>query len=244
MMLEPLLANGYVLAALAPMMKRAPKIVVEKAAALHPLTYLPFHLIGGHLTARLLPNKRFTYPAQMAFAVTQYAVEHFSAELPSVAAFGPALVAIALSQAPYIYYRAFKLTAGSKALVWAALLTFFPILFFFKGLELGFPKDTPEEQAIANLDRAHSLWHLLLHVVLLGNQLAVSAGVPWTPPTTAQEKKMPALVPPSPDLSTRRRGVPTVSATLAEEQVPCSPATSAKKRAGFAGNWAAKPKAA
>ena len=39
-------------------------------------------------------------------------------------------------------------------------------------------------------------------------------------------------------------GVPTVSATLAEEQVPCSPATSAKKRAGFAGNWAAKPKAA
>ena len=134
-------------------------------------------------------------------------------------------------RAPYIYYRAFKHTEGSKAFVWAALATFFPILFFFKGLELGFPKDTPEEQAAANLDRTHSLWHLLLHVVLLGNQIMVSQGVPWTP-----KAERASLVPPSPKHTTRR-GTPS-----AVTEVPCSP-QSATKRAAGAGNWS-KAKAA
>merc|ERR1719258_432514 len=87
--------------------------------------------------------------------MTQYCVEHFSAELPSVAAFGPLLVAMTLGMAPYIYYRALKATEGPKALIWAAIAMFPVMLGVFKGLELGFPKDTPEEQAVANLDRTH-----------------------------------------------------------------------------------------
>ena len=114
-----ILNNGYVLAALGPLaalVKKAPKIVVEEAAALHPLTYLPFHLIGAHLTARLMPKRHISYPAQFAFGIGQYAVEHYSAEFPSVAAMGPLLVLVALSQAPYVYYRAFKLTEGTTSL--------------------------------------------------------------------------------------------------------------------------------
>lgn len=224
--LDPILNNGYMLAVLSPLLKRAPKVVVETSpAALSPLTYLPFHLVGAHLTARMLPHKHITYPVQMAFGVTQFVVEHYSAEVPSVAAFGPLLVGLLLLQAPYVYYRAFKYTEGTKAYVWAALATFPLILFFFKGLELGFPKDTPEEQAEANLDRTHSLWHLLLHCVLFLNQLAVSKGMPWTP-----KAERAALVPPSPKHNTRRN-VP--SAAL---EVPCSP-QSAKKRIGGVGNW-------
>jgi len=220
-----------VLSALASIVKKAPAVADAAPQALHPLTYLPFHLVGHHLTARLFPYKRITYPAHLIFAVSQYCVEHYSAEFPSVAALGPALVGIALSMAPYIYYRAFKTTEGPKALVWAALASFLPILFVFKGLELGFPKDTPEEQAVANLDRAHSLWHLLLHVLLLGNQLLVSCGVPWSP----KADQPAALVPPSPALSTRRsvRGF-----ALTED--PCSPGSINKKRAF--GSWAAKAK--
>jgi len=229
-MLDPLLVQAFAALAKAPA-----KAVVNHAAALSPLTYLPFHLLGHHLTARVLPHKKYTYPAHLLFSVTQYCVEHFSGELPSVAAIGPILVVATISMAPYSYHRAFKHTEGSKAFVWAAMLSFLPILFVFKGLELGFPKDTGEEQAIANLNREHSLWHLLLHVAVLGNQLMMSCGVPWS---TKDAESETLLVPPSPahtTLSAQRQGTAFV-------EEACSP-QSAKKRAGFAGNWA-KAKAA
>merc|ERR1711988_1470659 len=87
---------------------------------------------------------------------------------------GAAVSGIALLMAPYTYYRALKTTQGPKWLIWAGLAIFLIALPVFKGLELGFPKDTPEEQAVANLDRTHSLWHLVLHVVVLINGLMVS----------------------------------------------------------------------
>lgn len=152
--------------------------------------------MSHHLTARTFPNKRFTYPLHLAFTIVQYLIEHFSAEFPSVASSGPALVGIALSIAPYTYYRAFKTTTGPKALIWAGLAVFLISLPLFKGLELGFPKDTPAEQAIANMDRTHSLWHLVLHVVILINGAMVSYGVPWSP-------QVEQLVPSSPAHKTR-----------------------------------------
>merc|ERR1719152_79192 len=182
-----------ILALSSPFARKAHAVVIEPAA-LHPLTYLPFHL-----TARVFPNKKITYPAHLAFTLVQFAIEHYSAEFPSVAAFGPALVAVALGLAPYTYYRALKTTTGPKALVWAGLAVFLLALPVFKGLELGFPKDTPEEQAVANLDRTHSLWHLVLHAVILINGLMVSYGVPWTASRPEQ------LAPASPAHTTRGR---------------------------------------
>jgi hypothetical protein len=198
-----------------------------RSDALNPLVYLPFHLLGHHLTARLLPHKRVTYPAHLVFTLLQYIVEHYTAEFPSIAAMGPALVALALAMAPYIYYRAFKTTLRPKAQVWAALSLFFVSLGVFKGLELGFPKDTPEEQAIANLDRTHSLWHLLVHVVVLVIQVLVAFGVRWNPKADV------VLVPPSPKHSTTR------TTRLAE--MPCSPHSPSKSHG--LNNWS-KPKAA
>merc|ERR1719238_1071806 len=219
--LDPLL---LLFAKLAPFAKKATPAIIE-APALHPLVFLPFHLIGHHLTARLLPNRRVTYPLHFIFAMTQYCVEHFSAELPSVAAFGPLLVAITLGMAPYIYYRALKATEGPKALIWAAIAMFPVMLGVFKGMELGFPKDTPEEQAEANLDRMHSLWHFVLHVAVLVNQLMVAYGVPWTP-----KAERSALVPPSPAHTTRA----AVRQFKTPTEEPCSPQKRGVSR------WAAK----
>merc|ERR1719473_414453 len=190
--------DPMILALSSPFMRKAPEAVVTQTA-LHPLTFLPFHLISHHLTARVFPNKRVTYPAHLAFTLVQYAIEHYSAEFPSVASFGPALVGVALALTPYVYYRALKTTTGPKALIWAGLAIFLLALPVFKGLELGFPKDTPEEQAAANLDRTHSLWHLVLHAVILVNGLMVSYGVPWT---TSQPE---LLAPASPAHTTRGR---------------------------------------
>merc|ERR1719271_2233771 len=158
--------DPMILALSSPFMRKAPEAIVTQTA-LHPLTFLPFHLISHHLTARVFPNKRVTYPAHLAFTLVQFTIEHYSAEFPSVASFGPALVGVLLA---------------------------LPV---FKGLELGFPKDTPEEQAAANLDRTHSLWHLVLHGILVLNGLMVSYGVPWT-----LQAEQP-LVPSSPAHSTR-----------------------------------------
>merc|ERR1719482_1511079 len=103
-----------------PFVRKTTTVVVEPAA-LHPLTYLPFHLAGHHLTARVFPNKKVTYPAHLAFTLVRYTIEHYSAEFPSVASFGPALVGVALALTPYVYSRALKTTTGPKALIWAAL---------------------------------------------------------------------------------------------------------------------------
>jgi len=162
-----------------PFKQQATHAVVSEAAALHPLTYLPFHLIGHHLTARLFPSRSITYPLHLVFALAQYAVEHYNEEFPSVAAMSPLLVAIGLSLAPYSYYRALKVTEGPKWLIWLALGTFLFVVPFFKHNELGFPKDTPAEQAVANKDYTYSMWHLCIHCIGLVTQLMVAYGVPW-----------------------------------------------------------------
>lgn len=147
--------------------------------ALHPLTYLPFHLASHHMVARTLPHKHVTYPLHLAFTLVQYAVEHYIEEVPTLAAFNGAFVGIAVGLVtPFTYYRAFKLTTH-KASVWAALAVFVVALIVFKGLDLGFPKDDPAEQAAANLDFAHSLWHLLIHGILIVNGLLLSYGISW-----------------------------------------------------------------
>lgn len=192
MYLDPLLV-----ALTNPFVRKAPAAAIIEASALHPLTYLPFHLAAHHLTARVFPNKKLTYPAHLLFTIAQYTTEHYSIEFPSVAAFGPALVVAAFALLPYTYYRAFKTTTGPKWLIWAALALFLLAVPVFKGLELGFPKDTPEEQAAANRDRTHSLWHVVLHMVGLINGLMVSYGVPWTSSRPEQ------LVPASPAHTTR-----------------------------------------
>jgi len=168
------------------------------ATAVHPLVFLPFHLAGHHLTARVFPKKAVTYPAHLALTIVQYLSEHYSAELPELAQYGAVLVPIVLSLVPYYYYRAFKHTTGPKWRVWAGLAMFVGALVTFKVLELlpGFPKDDPAEQALANQDVAHSYWHLFIHVMLLVNGLLVSACVPWNTEAT--------LVPASPTHRTRK----------------------------------------
>jgi len=211
-------------------------VVAPATAALHPLIFLPFHLISHHLTARTFANKKYTYPAHLALTLAQYTAEHFSAEFPTLAEYGAMLVPIALSLVPYYYWRAFKNTTGPKSLVWGGLAVFFLALPIFKGLELGFPKDDPAEQALANEDRSHSLWHLLLHCVLLANGLLVSWYVPWSPSkdvnTEAVNTKGP-MVPSSPTHRTLRvRG----SALNSD----CAPSP----KGSFKAHWPAKPKAA
>ena len=157
--------------------KVAPSIAAP--AALHPLTYLPFHLASHHMVARTFPHKHVTYPLHLAFTLVQYAVEHYIEEVATLAALNKAFVAVAVGVVtPYTYYRAFKLSTH-RASVWAALGVFMAALVVFKGLDLGFPKDDPADQAAANLDRAHSLWHLLIHCILIVNGLLLSYGVSW-----------------------------------------------------------------
>jgi hypothetical protein len=218
---------------LLPFLCKAEATVAEVATskAIHPLVFLPFHLASHHLTARTFANKRVSYPAHLALTLTQYTAEHFSAEFPSLAEYGALLVPVALSLVPYYYYRSFKHTTGSTRLVWAGLAVFVLALLTFKGLELGFPKDDPAEQAIANLDPTHSYWHLLVHVVFLINGILVSSYVPWNPPKDAIQEALPA-VPSSPAHRTlRARG----SALKSD----CAP--SPKQRGGGFTAWPAKP---
>ena len=154
---------------------------VGHLSALHPLTFLPFHLANHHMLARTLPYRRITYPLHLIFSITQYLVEHFSAEFPTIASMNAPLVSIAISLAPYFYYRSYKTTTGPKSLVWASVAIFLISLPLFKGLELGFPKDDPMEEAAANKDVAHSYWHLVLHITLFLNSLLSTYHVPWNP---------------------------------------------------------------
>lgn len=167
-------------------------------AAIPALAYAPFHAVSNHMVARTMPMKAVTYPLNLSFAILQYAVEHFSSEFPTIAALNPLLVFIAIFvQTPAFYYCALKKTTGSKAQIWLSVALFFGGAIVFKGLELGFPKDTPEEQAAANLDPVHSYWHMFLHVFLLCNGFLATRNVPWSPKaeTTPSSPKARTLKP-------------------------------------------------
>jgi len=147
----------------------------------HPLVFLPFHLASHHLTARMFSAKSITYPLHLAFTLTQYSIEHFTSSLPkSVTALNGPLVGVAVLMIPAVYYCAIKKTTGPKSLVWASLASMFVVLLVFQGLELGFPKDDPADQIIANVNVVHSWWHLLIHILLLTISTMASYHVPWS----------------------------------------------------------------
>lgn len=169
-------------------------------AALSPLVFLPFHLASHHMTARVFPHKHITYPLNLAFTLVQFAVEHYTSSVPSLAALNAALVNVALLVAVYHYRTAFKQTVASKRLIWAGLALFLGGFIVFKGIDVGVPKDDPNDQIVANEDRTHSLWHLGLHVLLLVSGCLTSYGVPWARP---ESKKLELAVPSSPAHTTR-----------------------------------------
>lgn len=214
--------------------QQMPVIPAPTMTALHPLVYLPFHLAGHHMLARTLSNKHLTYPAHLCFAVMQYLVEHYSAEFPSIAALNGALVAITIFvTTPLFYYNAYKKTTGPKSLVLAGVGVFLLALPVFKGLELGFPKDDPLEQAAANLEPVHSYWHLVLHLVIFFNGLMTTFYVPWDPEKMAARA---GAVPSSP----KHRTLNTSSAHKMVAQEACSPKLNVKSAEAA---WP-KPKAA
>lgn len=111
---------------------------------------------------------------------SQFLAEHFCAELPTLGALAAPLTQLSIAvQVFFFYYNAHKKTKGPKSLVWAGVAMFFAGLAFFGGLEVGLPKDTPAEQAVANLDPTHALWHLLLHTYLVMHAAVVTYNVPW-----------------------------------------------------------------
>lgn len=201
--------------------------------ALHPLTYLPFHLASHHLTARNFSAKKFTYPAHLLFTLVQYAIEHFSAEFPSVAALGAILVPIAISMAPITYYCAYKKTTGPKWHIWAAVAIFLVTLPLFKGLELGFPRDDPTEQAQANLDPTHSYWHLVLHVVILLNGILTTYHVPWSAAAAKPAKLVKLVETPA---SPKARTLPSSSWEY-HRSVVDDACSSPKRKAGLKAAW-------
>merc|ERR1711998_129047 len=164
-------------------------------------------------------NKHITYPAHLAFSLVQYTVEHFSAEFPTLASLNGLLVVITVALAPFTYYKAWNKTTGPKILVLAAIASFPIILGVFKGLELGFPKDDPAQQALANLDRMHSLWHVALHVAVLLNGMLTTAYVPWSASGAA-------LVPGSPKATTKK-ATSQWPGSAAQDCAPSSPAKGA-----------------
>jgi len=167
------------------------------STCIHPLVYLPFHVLSNHLSARCLDAKHITYPALLLFTLVQFGAEHFTAELPMLASLNAPLVPVGLSTLMYTYYKAYKKTEGPSTLVIASFVLFFALFAVFTALDTGVPKDTPAEQAKANLDASHSRWHLLLHIVLLFNGLMMTVYVPWS-----SEPALP-MVPASPKHSTR-----------------------------------------
>lgn len=54
-----------------------------------------------------------------------------------------------------------------KKVVYTGLAAYVFVLFLFKGMEWGFPKDTASEQIEALVDEDYVLKHFIFHVVLI-----------------------------------------------------------------------------
>lgn len=138
-------------------------------------------------------------PAHIALH-RQYFAEHYTEELPKLGALSPILTPMAILVNFYFYYCCFKKTAGPKSHVTASLIGFFVAAGIFAGLELGFPKDDPKDQILANKDATHSHWHFLVHTIVLALMMLASKDV--TDEAAAPAKIMATAVPSSPKHTT------------------------------------------
>merc|ERR1711907_31843 len=130
----------------------------------HPLAFLPFHIALSWLSFRVYPTS--LHLPLMAFGGVQYVVEHYADKFPQVAAAGPILVPIAVGLLAYHYRLVWVSSSGSKTHVWIGLVGYILTLGISKGMELGFPKGTGDEQIAALKDPTYNFQHLVLHVVL------------------------------------------------------------------------------
>eukprot|EP00986_Skeletonema_menzelii_P017511 scaffold20031_cov69-Skeletonema_menzelii.AAC.1 len=104
--------------------------------------------------------------ALLAFGVAQGVIEHYADVFPSIAAIGPFLIPVAIGLLGMHYYFAAKIM--DKKVVYTGLAAYIFVLFLFKGMEWGFPKDTAAEQIEALVDEDYVMKHFIFHVVLIG----------------------------------------------------------------------------
>jgi hypothetical protein len=75
------------------------------------------------------------------------------------------LIPVAIGLLGVHYYFAAKIM--DKKVVYTGLAAYVFVLFLFKGMEWGFPKDTAAEQIEALVDEDYVLKHFIFHVVLI-----------------------------------------------------------------------------
>jgi len=104
-------------------------------------------------------------------------IEHFADVLPTLAALGPPLVLVAIGLLGVHYWYAYQKMQDKKMAV-AGFVGYLVILVLFKGLELGFPKDSGPEQIVALEDELYSAHHVILHMCLVANLAVTALNVP------------------------------------------------------------------
>jgi len=177
---------------------------------IHPLVFLPFHLATHHIVARTFKHaKPITYSLHLLLTLLQYGAEHFTEELPKLGELTAVLTPIALSVVPYFFYCCYKRTAGPTSHITASLLAFLVMAGVFQNLELGFPKDDPKDQVVANKDASHSHWHFLIHTLIITVYMVATKDVSASE-VPAIKEAMATTIPSSPKhttLSPSRRQV-------------------------------------
>ena len=137
--------------------------------------FMAQHIGLIYLIAMAYPKQY--HPGLFAFGALQGIMEHYADTFPVIAGLGPILVPIAIVLLSIHYYFANKVIAD-KRIVWGGFIGYFIILVLSKSLELGFPKDTAEEQIEALGDCTYSMNHFGLHVALIACLAVTASNLP------------------------------------------------------------------
>jgi hypothetical protein len=152
-----------------------------------PLFFIA-HVATTFLLAEGFPNK---YKSSIfAFGVIQGIVEHYADKLPLFAALGPFLVPPAIGLFGMHYYFVNKVIEDKKV-VWGGFISYFLIIIVSKGFDLGFPKDTANEQIEALSEDDYNMHHAVLHLALITCVGLIASNIPKKTAVSAGKKNIP-----------------------------------------------------
>mmetsp|Transcript_4690 Transcript_4690/g.11816 ORF Transcript_4690/g.11816 Transcript_4690/m.11816 type:complete len:223 (-) Transcript_4690:7-675(-) len=144
-----------------------------------------YHVIGGWIIGRTVTFCPHPIPVLTVFFGIQGLIEHYADKFPTVAKLNAPLTLVLLGFLGYWLYTLFAISTAPHWVLWAAIAIYFAVVGIAKTMELGFPKDTVEEQVSALKDPNYNFWHFWLHNFFTAFFLFLSATCPGVFPKDA-----------------------------------------------------------
>jgi hypothetical protein len=144
-----------------------------------------YHAAGGYIIGRSVTFCPYPIVVLTVVFGIQGLIEHYADKFPSVAKVNGPLTLVVLVFLGYWLYTLFTISTAPGWVIWTAIAIYVVVVGVAKTKELGFPKDTVEEQIAALKDPNYNFWHFCIHNFFTAFFLFLSFTCPGVLPNDA-----------------------------------------------------------